>query len=154
MLPSCNRSQNRDENNKNKIDRANLKFRGTVKLHGTHGDIVYDHGEIYFQSRNTILTDKWDNQGMYEYLSKKMLVIQKFFQSIIFLKRSFYVTEIKPTVYKYFDFLKIQLDSDSNLMFILFVLNHNLFIKEFWKTENKALVRPYLIKPQVGYQKP
>lgn len=37
-------------------------FRGTVKLHGTHGDIVrFTDGSYHAQSRNKILTDENDN---------------------------------------------------------------------------------------------
>lgn len=42
-----------------------LTFRGTVKLHGTHADLVWhgDDDDIVVQSRNRVLTVESDNQG-------------------------------------------------------------------------------------------
>lgn len=45
-----------------------LQFEGTVKLHGTHADIVYDGNETFVvQSRNRILTKEADNQQCYAF---------------------------------------------------------------------------------------
>ena len=40
-----------------------LTFRGTVKLHGTHADLVSSAGAIHVQSRNRVLTPLADNAG-------------------------------------------------------------------------------------------
>ncbi len=50
-----------------------LRFRGTVKLHGTHADIVrhFDSKKDVIQSRNRILSADSDNQGCYNFLNPK-----------------------------------------------------------------------------------
>ena len=41
-----------------------LKYKGTVKLHGTNAAIgVLKDGTVYFQSRNSIITPENDNAG-------------------------------------------------------------------------------------------
>lgn len=40
-----------------------LLFRGTVKADGTHADIVVEGDQIWFQSRNRVITEQSDNQG-------------------------------------------------------------------------------------------
>ena len=48
-------------------DQNTLTIRGTIKLHGTHADIVYkkigNDEKIYYQSRNRIITKEDDNAG-------------------------------------------------------------------------------------------
>lgn len=57
----------KDENGEPIFDRTKplptLDFVGTVKLHGTNASVVIDGGEVYFQSRNNIITPESDNAG-------------------------------------------------------------------------------------------
>ena len=65
---------------------ATLKFHGTVKLHGTHADIVCMRSEnsenatksIQFQSRNRIITPQSDNCGFAKWMteSKRMASVE------------------------------------------------------------------------------
>lgn len=57
---------------KYKVENRVIRLRGTVKLHGTHGDICKNvkTGEVWCQSRNRILTVKEDNYGFAKYVSK------------------------------------------------------------------------------------
>lgn len=59
-----------------------ITLRGTVKLHGTHADIVYNesNGDIQFQSRNNILNETFDNMGFYNTMKQKS--INKLFELV------------------------------------------------------------------------
>lgn len=47
---------------------ANLRYRGTVKLHGTHCDIVrHPDGEIRFQSRNNVVCGEYEVCGLVKF---------------------------------------------------------------------------------------
>lgn len=61
-----------------------LKFEGTVKLHGTHADIVYNHEEslIYSQSRNNLLTLTEDNCEFAKFVNENQYEIKKLFEEI------------------------------------------------------------------------
>lgn len=54
-----------DENGEAIFDRTKplptLTFMGTTKVHGTNASVVIDGSEIYFQSRNNIITPEIDN---------------------------------------------------------------------------------------------
>lgn len=57
----------KDENGEPVFDRTvplpTLKFQGTVKLHGTNAAVIYDCGELHYQSRERIITALSDNAG-------------------------------------------------------------------------------------------
>ena len=50
-----------------------LKFKGTIKLHGTNGGIVKYKDRIDFQSREKVLSKEQDNYGFYSKYSEKDL---------------------------------------------------------------------------------
>ena len=56
-----------DENGEKMYDRTLprpvVKFKGTVKLHGTNAGVVWHNGELHAQSRNNIITPENDNAG-------------------------------------------------------------------------------------------
>lgn len=62
-----------------------LNFEGTVKLHGTHADIVYNksNNEIYFQSRNRILTKDSDNCNFMNYMSSLIENLKEIFEKFV-----------------------------------------------------------------------
>lgn len=45
-----------------------LRFTGTVKIHGTHGDVHRLNGELVVQSRNRVLSLESDNCGFYAFV--------------------------------------------------------------------------------------
>ena len=61
-----------------------LMYRGTVKLHGTHGDIVKKNTEIHVQSRNRIITPETDNRGFatFVYDKKNFTSFEKLFKNL------------------------------------------------------------------------
>lgn len=56
-----------------------IRYRGTIKLHGTHADIVRHH-TIWFQSRNGIISKEKDNMGFATHMSN--IDVNKFFDYI------------------------------------------------------------------------
>jgi len=56
-----------DENGEKMYDRSLpkpvVKFKGTVKLHGTNSGVCWYNGEMWVQSRNNIITPENDNAG-------------------------------------------------------------------------------------------
>jgi hypothetical protein len=62
-----------------------LKFRGTVKLHGTNSGIVIDrtNGDITFQSRERELTITSDNAGFALYMESKKDLLRQMSDGII-----------------------------------------------------------------------
>jgi hypothetical protein len=74
-----------DEEGNNKFDRTvtlpKLKFRGTVKLHGTNAGIVKDMttGQITFQSRERELELTSDNAGFMLYMSNQTNTLNELF---------------------------------------------------------------------------
>jgi hypothetical protein len=65
-----------------------LKFEGTVKLHGTHADIVYNNKEkgqplLYSQSRNRVLTLTGDNCEFDKFVNENNHQIKKLFEPLI-----------------------------------------------------------------------
>lgn len=89
------RDENGDPIHDETIPLPTLKYRGTVKLHGTNAGIVYRHdGEKYVQtsqSRTSILTPKDDNMGFACYVYR--LDLAKIFNTIFELR-----TEENPTI--------------------------------------------------------
>lgn len=79
----------RDENGDAIIDQSRpiptLKFRGTVKLHGTNAGIVYDvpTNTITYQSRERVLTLTQDNAGFMLAQMKNEDVWHKYFECLI-----------------------------------------------------------------------
>jgi hypothetical protein len=59
-----------------------LEFQGTVKLHGTHGDVIYNNGKIYCQSRNKLLTLDDDNMGFAKFIKTNELVVKELFNEL------------------------------------------------------------------------
>ncbi len=45
-----------------------LRFRGSVKLHGTNAGIVFENGDIAFQSRERVLSHEADNAGFFQHM--------------------------------------------------------------------------------------
>lgn len=62
-----------------------LKYRGTVKLHGTNAGIVYDIAEdsFHYQSRERVLTLTSDNAGFALYMSSKEGVLRDIFNQAV-----------------------------------------------------------------------
>ena len=46
-----------------------LPFRGSVKAHGTHADIISQRGEVWLQSRNRVVTCDADNSGFASFMA-------------------------------------------------------------------------------------
>lgn len=59
-----------------------LQFQGTVKLHGSHGDVVYDNGQIYCQSRNKIVSVIDDNMGFAKFIDDNLSVVEHLFDEL------------------------------------------------------------------------
>lgn len=59
-----------------------LRFKGTVKLHGTNAGICYHNGSIWSQSRENIITPEKDNAGFAFFIKSKEEIIKQIFQSI------------------------------------------------------------------------
>ncbi len=63
----------KDENGEPIFDRTKplpiLNFLGTVKLHGTNASVVVSGEEVYFQSRNNVITPEKDNAGFANWAS-------------------------------------------------------------------------------------
>ena len=53
------------------LPKPNLKFVGTVKMHGTNAGIIFDfhNSVVYYQSRENVITPFGDNAGCATYLS-------------------------------------------------------------------------------------
>lgn len=88
-FPSIGQFKNCISNIKHKcndeIKLPKLTFQGTIKLHGTHADIVYNSEteQIYSQSRNRILTLDSDNCDFALYINKNINQIKLLFQPLI-----------------------------------------------------------------------
>lgn len=68
------------------IELPSLKFQGTVKLHGTHADLVYNKKDatLICQSRNRILTLDSDNSGFANYIQTiPQDLLKKLFEDLI-----------------------------------------------------------------------
>lgn len=50
-----------------------ITLRGTIKLHGTHGDIRKNKDGLIFQSRNNILSENHDNMNFRKFMKEKNL---------------------------------------------------------------------------------
>jgi|SRR5579862_6694271 len=63
-----------------------LTFSGTVKLHGTNAGVSFndDTGEMWFQSRENIITPEKDNAGFANWANSKREVFKKFFNRFSF----------------------------------------------------------------------
>jgi hypothetical protein len=53
-----------------------LHFNGTVKLHGTHADIIQENNEITIQSRNRVLSIEKDNEGCARFFEDRKQAIK------------------------------------------------------------------------------
>ena len=73
------------EKEKNEVDNFPvLDFTGTVKLHGTHGDILrFSDGNLSIQSRNRVLHVNDDNHGFAAFMTQNKFVIDSLFDKII-----------------------------------------------------------------------
>jgi RNA ligase len=74
-----------------------LKFTGTTKLHGTNAGVSYDTstGEIWFQSRENIITPEKDNAGF-----------------------AFFANSIKEELINFFNFLKSEFNIEDSVISI------------------------------------
>ncbi len=63
-----------------------LKFRGTEKLHGTNAAVGYDSsGNIWFQSRENIITPEKDNAGFAMFAHSKLSLFKNIFNDLSYL---------------------------------------------------------------------
>lgn len=61
-----------------------LKFEGTCKLHGTNSAVVLNtEGEMYFQSRQNIITPEQDNAGFAAFAGQNRGVFKELFEKIL-----------------------------------------------------------------------
>jgi hypothetical protein len=67
------------------VTKPALRFRGTVKLHGTNAAIVHNFntGERTFQSKERVLTIEEDNAGFMMYMSQRPLIVQALIDNIL-----------------------------------------------------------------------
>lgn len=62
-----------------------ILFYGSVKLHGTNAAVGFDeHGEIFTQSRNQIITPEQDNAGFARWVKENEQVFPKLVSTIIY----------------------------------------------------------------------
>lgn len=79
----------RDENGEPILDLSapipSIKYRGTVKLHGTNAGIVWNHDDLFlsYQSRERILSLTQDNAGFMLYMSSKEDTVRNIFSTIV-----------------------------------------------------------------------
>lgn len=59
-----------------------LKFRGTVKLHGTNAAVVSDGMDVWAQSRENVITPLQDNAGFAQYVHTRMAVWNHAFEAM------------------------------------------------------------------------
>lgn len=77
--------QDDDDNPIYDTDRKNpvLKFKGTVKLHGTNAGVSYNSVDgIWTQSRKNIITTEQDNAGFAAFVEDNINVFERFFASV------------------------------------------------------------------------
>jgi hypothetical protein len=55
-------------------ENESLHFLGTVKLHGTHGDVCKLQDKLQIQSRNRILTEKEDNLNFAKFVNQRCAI--------------------------------------------------------------------------------
>lgn len=72
----------RDTCNYHTIPAPTLKFRGTVKLHGTNSSVVQTETEMYAQSRERIITPLSDNAGFALYVHARDAMFKSIFAAI------------------------------------------------------------------------
>jgi hypothetical protein len=60
-----------------------LKYRGTVKLHGTNAGIVRTAEGLTFQSRERVLSLEEDNAGFYAHMQRHSTVVNQLLDSIL-----------------------------------------------------------------------
>lgn len=61
-----------------------LRFRGSIKLHGTNAAIVFSPEGISFQSRERILTHESDNAGFYNHMVEQRIALNRIAKKIEF----------------------------------------------------------------------
>ena len=59
-----------------------LNFNGTVKLHGTHADVIQENNEIIIQSRNRVLSIEKDNEGCARFFEDRKQAIKTLFDKL------------------------------------------------------------------------
>lgn len=72
----------RDMCNYHTIPAPVLKFRGTVKLHGTNSSVVQESGVLWAQSRERIITPESDNAGFAQYVHTRTAMWELAFGNI------------------------------------------------------------------------
>ena len=64
-------------------DRQLISITGTIKLHGSHADIVSaNHNKFYCQSRNRIITKENDNCGFASFIDERKKIIETLINDI------------------------------------------------------------------------
>lgn len=71
-----------------------LRYRGTIKLHGTHADIVKSENKIHYQSRNHIITPENDNCKFATTMESYRDIIEELFKQIEVIKKDIQITQI------------------------------------------------------------
>lgn len=79
----------RDAANKYGVPLPKLRFRGTVKAHGTNASVVNFGGETWHQSRERVITPISDNAGFSQYATFH----RDYFEQVFVVARDFLPTE-------------------------------------------------------------
>ena len=72
-------------NQYNNLIKPIITFKGTIKLHGTNAAVCKKEGEIWYQSRQRIISINNDNMGFSKWMSEKVdLLLENYDDVIIF----------------------------------------------------------------------
>lgn len=66
----------------NEVQPPCLKFKGTVKIHGTCSSVCYDGEEIWAQSKKNIITPEKDNAGFAQFVYNNKEYFEKLMKSV------------------------------------------------------------------------
>ncbi|KAK9803638.1 hypothetical protein WJX72_007734 [[Myrmecia] bisecta] len=62
---------------------AEIAYTGTAKLHGTHCDVILDQGEVHLNSRNYLVTETFNPNGMLEYIQDNRATLKHFMELVL-----------------------------------------------------------------------
>ena len=79
------------------LPKPTVKFKGTVKLHGTNAGVVMCNNEMWAQSRNNIITPQSDNAGFADFVEANKSSFENIFDQ--FFKNNPDVTTDKAVCY-------------------------------------------------------